>query len=64
MYQKCPICHGAGKLLNTETTSMYSVCKTCNGTGIINELTGLPPQQYQELTPNLFQEHLKQINKE
>ena len=53
MYQKCPICNGEGKLINTETTNPYTVCKTCNGAGIINELTGLPPvSPSQNETPN------------
>ncbi len=39
-FQKCPVCNGTGK----SVTSMHAVCNTCNGTGIIDELTGFPPK--------------------
>lgn len=43
MWQKCPICDGTGSNA-TVTAGNYTVtCKTCNGKGIISELTGLPP---------------------
>lgn len=41
-FQKCPICSGTGQNPNTIAAND---CKTCNGTGIINELTGLPPHK-------------------
>jgi len=41
MYQKCPICNGSGT--NPNYLSNEYQCKTCNGKGIISELTGLPP---------------------
>jgi len=47
MFQKCPICNGTGKQENFDTTSKYSICKTCLGTGIISQLTGLPPNNNQ-----------------
>lgn len=47
MFEKCPICNGTGKILNIDTTSKYHVCKTCSGTGIISQLTGLPPSNNQ-----------------
>lgn len=43
MWQKCPVCNGSGKTYNTTLSSTYSICTTCNGTKIISEITGLPP---------------------
>ena len=43
MWQKCPICDGTGRTQNTNSTSSYSVCSTCNGSKLISRLTGLPP---------------------
>ena len=43
-FQKCPICDGTGKQSNTLSSASYVKCKTCDGYGIINELTGLPPK--------------------
>lgn len=40
MWQKCPICLGVG---NTG----FNKCSTCNGTKIISELSGLPPNYEQ-----------------
>lgn len=44
-YQKCPICNGAGRHSGYQqlTTDASTFCKTCNGHGIIHEVTGLPP---------------------
>lgn len=36
-YQKCPICQGTG------LTHLGQKCSTCNGTKLISEITGLPP---------------------
>lgn len=43
-YQKCPICNGT-KLDPNERTfnTVAAKCTTCNGTGIIDEFTGIPP---------------------
>lgn len=46
MYQKCPVCFGTGKDQNVEALLKFSKCNTCKGSGIINELTGLPPENY------------------
>ena len=43
MWQKCPICNGTGNSYNNMTMNTSSTCKTCNGKGIISEITGLPP---------------------
>ena len=43
-FQKCPICNGEGRKVNIHSTAMYETCTTCNGRGIIDELTGLPPK--------------------
>jgi len=43
MWQKCPICHGTGKVCSTVSALEWVTCKTCNGTTIISELNGLPP---------------------
>jgi len=42
-FQKCPVCNGTGKQINTINSSTYIQCKVCKGHGIIDELTGLPP---------------------
>ena len=46
-FQKCPVCNGTGKLINTLSSSTYKICDTCNGEKIISELTGLPPKDKQ-----------------
>lgn len=45
-YQKCPICNGTGKI-NTYglSTLTMEICDTCNGTKIIDDITGLPPSR-------------------
>ncbi len=43
MWQKCPICDGTGRTYNTVSSSSFEVCSVCNGTKIISELYGLPP---------------------
>ena len=58
MWQKCPICNGKGtkKLYEEGVTgaNLYSnFCHTCNGTGIINELTGLTPKQVNVIKSNI-----------
>jgi hypothetical protein len=50
MYQKCPICNGAGKI--TELSVSYTTCPTCKGERIISELTGLPPKKPTETIVN------------
>ena len=40
-YQKCPICLGLGKV-KTDYEG-YQICSVCNGTKIISQLNGLPP---------------------
>ena len=47
MWQKCPICNGTGRTHNTLSSSSFDICSTCNGTKIISELTGLPPNYEQ-----------------
>lgn len=44
MYQRCPICNGSGNIYSNYSLNTSSICKTCNGKGIISEVTGLPPQ--------------------
>ena len=44
MWQKCPICEGTGRIVNTLSSSTSDICSTCNGTKIISEKTGLPPE--------------------
>ena len=47
MWQKCPICNGTGRTHNTLSSSSFDICSTCNGTKIISELNGLPPNYEQ-----------------
>ena len=47
MWQKCPICNGTGKTSNTLSSSSFDICSTCNGSKIISELNGLPPNYEQ-----------------
>lgn len=42
MFQKCPVCNGAGTLPDYGNLSTSS-CPTCQGTRIISTLNGLPP---------------------
>jgi DnaJ-class molecular chaperone len=42
-FQKCPVCNGTGKQINTLSSSTYVQCRVCSGHGIIDELTGNPP---------------------
>ena len=51
MWQKCPICNGDGKVFKPLSNSSSSICTTCNGSKIISELTGLPPNS--KSIPNL-----------
>jgi RecJ-like exonuclease len=55
MYQKCPICDGAGSVSGGyfhrvgnynqwASTSAVELCRVCKGTGIIDQITGLPPE--------------------
>lgn len=39
MWQKCPNCMGTGKIADG------TVCPSCQGKGIVNVLTGLPPKE-------------------
>ena len=48
MWCKCPICNGTGKYNNPLTMNTQDNCRTCNGKGIISELTGFPPKYINE----------------
>lgn len=47
MWQKCPICNGTGeqeKLTPDALGRLYNkICRTCDGTGMVNSRTGHPP---------------------
>jgi hypothetical protein len=47
MWQKCPICNGTGTTFNALSPLSFDICLTCNGTKIISELNGLPPNYEQ-----------------
>jgi DnaJ-class molecular chaperone len=42
MWQKCPVCEGSGSSSNN-LYQTSGLCSTCNGHGIISEVTGFPP---------------------
>lgn len=48
MWQKCPNCTGTGKLADG------TVCPSCQGRGIVNVLTGLPPKEQVVDRQNVF----------
>ncbi len=71
-YQKCPVCLGAGTVpqsfnINSSVTPMLISCRICIGSGIISELTGKPPQQGENKSPetvaNEMQEPLSDSSK-
>jgi DnaJ-class molecular chaperone len=46
MWQKCCACNGVGTVKNNSLDTkgfLNTTCTVCNGTKIISELTGLPP---------------------
>ena len=54
-FQKCPICNGVGQVSGGYfgragdydrgiASDTIEVCKICRGWGIIDEITGLPPE--------------------
>jgi DnaJ-class molecular chaperone len=47
MWQKCPICNGIGTTFNALSPLSFDICSVCNGTKIISELNGLPPNYEQ-----------------
>lgn len=49
MWQKCPICNGTGNHNTLVGDIMSTICKVCNGKGIISEITGLPPNTFSEV---------------
>ena len=60
MFQKCPICNGQGTLID----SLGEVkCEVCNGTKIIDEMTGLSPRLPEEKTDK-FQGHFSTQTRE
>ena len=42
MWQKCPICNGAG-VIPTSGIDPSKACPTCNGARIISSINGTPP---------------------
>lgn len=66
MWQKCPICNGTGLEYEPVMTTIGKICSICNGTKIISELTGLPPNfeknkldRINEDIPNKIDKNLK-----
>lgn len=45
-FQKCPLCEGVGDIVKFGT---YAVCGICKGKKIINEATGLPPEELPQI---------------
>lgn len=45
MWQKCPICNGSGIDPSPQGVYAGTRCRACKGSGLINELTGLPPYE-------------------
>ena len=51
-FQKCPVCNGSGKLGFNTNFSAPPACSPCQGTGIIDERTGLPPYRQTLISGN------------
>jgi len=45
MWQQCPQCKGSGVEPTIGIHSNIPICTVCNGSKIINQLTGLPPSR-------------------
>ena len=58
MYQKCPICNGSGTKFIPNMPATVIDCKTCNGTGLINKLTGQPAMKQYPIVLSNFQGHI------
>lgn len=43
MWQKCPVCNGAGSNNLPSINSKSTPCHVCKGRGIVSQLTGFPP---------------------
>jgi DnaJ-class molecular chaperone len=56
-YQKCPVCNGSGDGKNHMTNVPPPPCRTCSGTGIIDELTGAPPRYNRQIVPAVTSNH-------
>lgn len=62
MWQTCPICKGIGKVNHSYiNNSNTSLCKTCDGKGVISKLTGLSPVKANN--QNIKYKNLKQFTK-
>ena len=52
-FQKCPVCNGTRKEINTLSNCTHVMCKICKGTGLINEWTGLPPSNTDDINSGI-----------
>lgn len=43
--QQCPTCNGMGSIVGRNSFKMSEECPTCFGTRMIDEATGLPPEE-------------------
>ena len=64
-FQKCPVCNGSGVghlPLFPTTKSTRPPCKICAGAGIIDELTGAPPQYKRQVVSAVSRDYEKQFH--
>ena len=61
MFQVCPVCKGLGKIDGFIANKDPVTCDVCQGTKIINDLTGLPPIKEKATEPYVVKRELPTI---
>ncbi len=61
-YQECPVCKGTGKdMTKLVVNKPAPTCTVCNGSRIIDRVTGLPPIKVEVATIDLSTINLKEL---